>query len=74
MITIVVPVFNEKENVGPLLVEINDAASHTPITEIIFVDDCSTDGTYDALKVARGAYPSLRVLKHGKKCWSVGPP
>jgi len=49
--SVVVPVFNEKENVGPLHREIVSILN--PLKkkfEIIFVDDNSTDGTYEALK------------------------
>lgn len=66
MITVVVPVYNEKENIEPLLKEISKVAEDLPISEIIYVDDASTDNTWNALKVLRGDYPALRILKHKK--------
>ena len=48
-ISIVVPVYNEAENVHKLHSEIKDSCK-SYVLEIIFVDDGSTDGTYEACK------------------------
>lgn len=64
MITVVVPIYNEKENIQPLLEEIVAAAEQLPISEIIYVDDASTDGSWDILKSLRDQYPALRIIKH----------
>jgi len=64
MISVVVPVFNEKDNIKPLLQEIDQAAASVPISEIIYVDDDSTDGTFDVLKSLMNEYPALRAIKH----------
>ena len=65
-ISVVVPVKDEVENVGPLVDEIVAAiASETP-TEIIFVDDGSTDGTTDALTSLKRRVPQLRVVRHAR--------
>lgn len=64
MITVVVPVYNEKDNVTSLLHEISEAATELPISEIIYVDDCSGDGTFDLLKRLRPDYPALRIIRH----------
>lgn len=68
MITVVVPVLNEEENIAALLEEIVRAAQDTPISEIIYVDDGSTDGTYEILRSMRGKYSALRVLRHDRRC------
>lgn len=68
MISVVVPVLNEEENIAPLLQEIASAAKTVPISEIIYVDDGSTDGTYDTLRSLRGEYPALRILRHDRRC------
>ena len=47
-ITIVVPTFNERENVGELVSKL-DAALSGNAWEVVFVDDDSTDGTVGAL-------------------------
>lgn len=64
MLSVIVPIFNENENISPLLHEIDKAAKILPISEIIYVDDNSTDGSYEHLKTLRLAYPALRILKH----------
>jgi dolichol-phosphate mannosyltransferase len=47
-ISIVLPCFNEKGNIIPLINEINEALKNQP-HEIIVVDDNSPDGTYQAV-------------------------
>ena len=50
-VSVVVPVYNEVENVANLHEEINFAcASAGYIYEIIFTDDGSTDGTFEKCK------------------------
>ncbi len=50
-LSIVVPVFNEVENVRPLLDEITTALATEPIDyEVVFVDDGSTDGSTELLR------------------------
>jgi len=63
-VSVVVPVYNEEENVAGLVAEIA-AAMEGRAYEMIFVDDCSTDGTSQALQDAKSRHPQLRVLRHG---------
>ena len=63
-ISVVVPVKDEAENVAPLAREIAAATAGEPSVEIIFVDDCSSDGTGDVLKALKQELPSLRVIRH----------
>lgn len=62
--SIVVPVFNEEGNVGPLMDEIK--AALLPLGkpfEVLFVDDASVDGTIAALEdLADGTV--LKVIRH----------
>ena len=62
-VSIVVPVFNETGNVGPLAREIA-AAFAGQAYEMIFVDDASTDSTRADLIALKAELPSLRVLSH----------
>ena len=62
-ISIVIPVCNEAENVGPLAEEIA-AALKGRAFEILFVDDGSTDDTAAAVLRARANVPEVRLLRH----------
>ncbi|MGE4518520.1 MAG: glycosyltransferase family 2 protein [Desulfobacteraceae bacterium] len=66
MITAVVPVFNEKGNIKPLVEEIFCVAEKLPVTEVVFVDDFSTDGSGDVLDELQSQYLELRVIRHSK--------
>jgi len=57
----VVPAYNERENLAPLLDEITSALAGRSY-EVIIVDDGSTDGTLEALKAMRARYPQLRII------------
>ncbi len=72
-ISIVVPVRDEEDNVGPLVDEIDAALRPRDAAyEIIFIDDGSRDGTADALRGARQRCPSLRVIRHAQSCGQSG--
>lgn len=62
-ISVVIPVCNEVDNVGPLAREIVRALEDKSF-EILFVDDGSTDGTADALRSLRAEIPQIRLLRH----------
>jgi glycosyltransferase involved in cell wall biosynthesis len=64
-LSVVVPVFNEEENVGNLVDEIA-LALFAREYEMIFVNDASTDGTLSVLTELKKAYPALRVISHRK--------
>jgi len=64
-LSIVVPVFNEKENVRPLIGEIRSAIQGRVVYEIVYVDDGSDDGTLQVLEaLVRTGAPDLRVVAH----------
>lgn len=68
-LSVVVPVFNEAENVLPLLDEIHAALAAAPLTfEVVYVDDGSRDATPARLREARARYPGLRVLRLARNC------
>jgi dolichol-phosphate mannosyltransferase len=68
-ISVVVPVCNEAENVGPLAQEIHAALQQHRPFELIFVDDGSSDGTAAAVTAARAAgVTEIRLLQHSARC------
>jgi len=67
LITVIVPVFNESENVASLLAEIVAASAQVPIREIIYVDDGSTDATLRCLQEQMSTVPTLRTIRHGRR-------
>jgi dolichol-phosphate mannosyltransferase len=63
-LSIVVPVFNEKENIPRLVTEIRKALDGILTCEILYVDDGSQDGTAELLAELAGHVPELRVVRH----------
>jgi dolichol-phosphate mannosyltransferase len=66
VLTVVVPVKNEADNIFPLVAEIRAALAGGPAYEILYVDDGSTDATRARLDELVGS--DLRVLAHAKSC------
>lgn len=66
-LSVVVPVFNEQDNVGPLVREIVAALRGKADYEIVYVDDCSRDGTLQALRALKAEVPELRVVRHERQ-------
>ena len=63
-LSVVVPVFNERDNVGPLVAEIVAALRGRIPFEIVYVDDCSKDDSFAMLQQLMQTTPELRVLGH----------
>ncbi|AEA33256.1 glycosyltransferase family 2 protein [Hippea maritima] len=64
MISVVVPVYNEKENVGLLYEKIKDVMIKNGYDhEIIFVDDGSNDGTFEELKKITDKDKQFKVIR-----------
>ena len=57
LLSVVIPVYNEADNVLPLLAEIRAALAATGDYEVIFVDDCSDDETAGRLA------PELKIWR-----------
>jgi dolichol-phosphate mannosyltransferase len=63
-VSIVVPVRNEAENIGPLIEEIAAALDGRWPYEIIYVNDGSTDATAERLATVMKQRKNLRQLQH----------
>jgi glycosyltransferase involved in cell wall biosynthesis len=63
-LSVVVPVYNEVENLRPLLEEIRSALAERDFDyEVIFVDDGSTDGSFARLEELAAADPHVVVIR-----------
>jgi dolichol-phosphate mannosyltransferase len=66
-IAIVVPLFNEAENVKPLVDELRRVfAAETRSWEIVLVDDASQDRTWPEILAAQAADARVRGLRHAQ--------
>ena len=63
-LSVVVPVFNERDNVTPLINEVVAALRGVAPFEIVYVDDHSRDDTLAVLQALKATVPELRVLHH----------
>ncbi|MFM2129770.1 MAG: hypothetical protein RL477_1316, partial [Pseudomonadota bacterium] len=68
LLSVVVPVRNEEENVVPLIEEIHAALDGRHEFEVIYVNDGSTDDTDRRLAEAARRFPRLRVIAHRQSC------
>jgi len=68
-ISIIIPVYNEVDNVAALYEEIVRVMSPSAYTfEVIFVDDGSKDGTVAKLRTLEPTSGSLRIVCHVNNC------
>ena len=63
-LSVVVPVFNERDNVKPLIDEIVGALRGRCDFEIVYVDDCSKDDSLAVLQGLKPQVPELRIIRH----------
>ena len=63
-LSVVVPVYNEEDNVAPLVGEIVAALRGVIPFEIVYVDDLSKDATLERLRALKATTPELRVIRH----------
>ncbi len=64
-ISVVVPLYNEEDNVRPLVARIRDAlATQSKTWELVLVDDCSSDGTWNRILEEQKQEKRLKPLRH----------
>jgi len=61
-LTIVVPTFQERDNIAPLVARLH-AALREVAWEVVFVDDNSPDGTAEAVRAIAHSDPRVRVIQ-----------
>ena len=61
-LSVVVPVYNEEENLSELGAQIQDALRGREY-EVIFVDDGSADGSYEAIRRLSAAEPRFKAVR-----------
>jgi len=69
LLSVVIPVFNEEENLQLLTTELTNVLQSINKTwEIIFINDGSTDGSIRVLRELQELFPHIRVIKFTKNC------
>ena len=63
-VSIIVPVFNEGRHVLATALSFDQLDYPRDRLEIVFIDDCSTDNTYEYLQMAEASYPHMRVSRN----------
>jgi dolichol-phosphate mannosyltransferase len=67
-LSVVVPVHDEQDNVGPLAQDIDAALAGVLEYEVVFVDDASKDATFARLTDLSRDNPRIRALRHAQRC------
>jgi len=66
--SVVIPFYNEEESVAPLAEELSRLLPQMPGLEAIFVDDGSTDRTWDRISECQRRHPFIRGIRSAKNC------
>lgn len=76
-ISILIPCYNEAENIVPMteaVREIMENALTAYETELVFIDNCSTDGTRDLLRAVCARYENVRAILNAKNFGQFNSP
>lgn len=66
-LSIVVPVLNEEDCIGPLLDEIALLRGKVDLADVVIVDDGSTDRTADVVLSRKAQFPEVRLVQHAAR-------
>jgi glycosyltransferase involved in cell wall biosynthesis len=73
VISVVVPVHDEEESVGPLVGQLSAALEPLGVAwEVVFVDDGSTDATFAALTRLHAAHDTVRAVRLRRNVGKAG--
>ncbi|MBX3691942.1 glycosyltransferase family 2 protein [Dokdonella sp.] len=67
-LSVVIPVYNERDNIAPLVREVVLHLRGHVAFDIVCVDDCSDDDTREVLAALKAEVPELRALAHRQRC------
>jgi glycosyltransferase involved in cell wall biosynthesis len=60
-LSVVMPVFNESETIAAMF---KNVLAQRPVQQLIIVDDCSTDGTWEKLETLAQNEPRVKIVRH----------
>jgi glycosyltransferase involved in cell wall biosynthesis len=64
-LSVVMPVYNEEDNLGPLIEELEAVLKKTGRSfEVLCINDCSKDGSLNVIRTLQQTRPYLRVVNH----------
>ena len=72
-LSIVIPVYDEAESLGPLFAELGPAlAALDRPAEVVAVDDGSTDGSFERLVALAHGDPRIRIVRLARNYGQTG--
>jgi glycosyltransferase involved in cell wall biosynthesis len=60
-LSVVMPVFNESETIAAV---VKNVLTQRPVQQMVIVDDCSTDGTWEKLEPLAQNEPRVKLVRH----------
>lgn len=60
-LSVVMPVYNEAETIAGV---VKNVLSQRPVQQLVIVDDCSADGTWDKLEPLAQNEPRVKLVRH----------
>jgi glycosyltransferase involved in cell wall biosynthesis len=63
VLAVIVPAYNEAKTIASVLERV---LAQPSVREVIVVDDCSSDGTWELLQTLAASNPKIRVTRHSR--------